>query len=405
MQAIFLISSCVQCQNALNSYISGRGARKAESIQNFTDAFRFPKNFVHWIERFSGNTVRRQKEGIMGKTVRLSDIAKRAGVSTVTVSKALSGQKGVSSEKRSLIEHLARDMGYQKTVASTGQKKGYTIGVVVSDRFLNGNQSFYWTYYQELSRCATRKGNLPVLKIITREEEDRKNISCVTGQRQIRGYIFLGSFCDGFRKELQTAVNVPCIFIDSVGPGLSIVTDNMRMAFEMTNYLFSMGHRKIGFVGTRAFSEAVDDRYMGYLKSLIEHGVKPDPAYVLDDRDRTTGAIEPDKFRLDPDNMPTAFLCNGGIAASVLSGRLDQAGFPVPGSVSIAQFEDFLPEHIAGIELTSCRVNIEEIAERAITVLVRQIEGAVYPQVTLEIAGSIVLRSSVKKIGEPVSFI
>ena len=59
----------------------------------------------------------------MGKAVRLSDIAKRTGVSTVTVSKALSGQKGVSERKRDEIRKLAADMGYQKTMVAPGQKK------------------------------------------------------------------------------------------------------------------------------------------------------------------------------------------------------------------------------------------------------------------------------------------
>lgn len=341
----------------------------------------------------------------MGKAVRLSDIAKRAGVSTVTVSKALSGQRGVSSEKRTLIEHLAREMGYQKTVPSAGQKKGYTIGVVVADRFLNTSQSFYWAYYQELSRCASERGNLPVLKIVTAEEEDKKDVSCVTGCRQIRGFILVGTFRDGYRKALTEAAGVPCVFLDSAGPGCSIVTDNLRMAFDMTNYLFSLGHSRIGFVGTRTLTDAADDRYLGYLKSLIEHGISPDPSLILDDRDRSSGMIVPDNFRFEPGNMPTAYVCSSGISASVLCDRLGREGYSVPGDISVAGFEDFLPEQVAGTRLTGCRVNIEEIAQRAVSSLVKQIEGAYVQPFVLQIPGTIVLKGSVRKVGKPVPFV
>ena len=88
----------------------------------------------------------------MGKSVRLSDIGARLNVSTVTVSKALSGQKGVSEEMRAKIVSLADEMGYVRTTSSekNEERSSYTIGVVVAERFLNESQSFYWKLYQEI---------------------------------------------------------------------------------------------------------------------------------------------------------------------------------------------------------------------------------------------------------------
>ena len=74
----------------------------------------------------------------MTKAVKLADIAERVGVSTVTVSKALSGQKGVSEEVRERIKQLADEMGYVKSVsaAKTKDKKSYTLGVILRRRSL-----------------------------------------------------------------------------------------------------------------------------------------------------------------------------------------------------------------------------------------------------------------------------
>ena len=82
----------------------------------------------------------------MAKTVRLADIGERLGVSTVTVSKALSGQKGVSEELRGKIIRLADEMGYVKNTIDESRpvKESYTIGVIVAERYLQENQSFYW---------------------------------------------------------------------------------------------------------------------------------------------------------------------------------------------------------------------------------------------------------------------
>lgn len=345
----------------------------------------------------------------MGKTVRLSDIAKKVGVSTVTVSKALSGQKGVSEQKRDEIRKLAADMGYQKTMVAAGQKKSYTIGVVVPENLFSGRQSYYWAYFQELSRKARDRGNLPVLEVVSEKEQDGSRVPGLIQGGQVRGIIFLGSFHEKYGKTMVDATKVPYLFLDAPGIGDgkdSIVTDNLRMAYQLTNYLFSMGHRRIGFIGTRTLTDAIDDRFLGYIKSLMAHGVQLNPAYVLDDRDPKTGDFNPARyFNIDRKDMPTAYLCSTDTSASCFAARLQQDGLTVPKDVSLAGFEDFLPDHLYGLQLTSCRVNLEEIAEKAVTTLVRKIEGTLYTPGTFEVSGTLSFGSSVKKIGKAVSFV
>ena len=93
----------------------------------------------------------------MAKAVKLADIAERVGVSTVTVSKALSGQKGVSEEVREKIRSIAEELGYQQPSAArkSQNQKSYNIGILISERFLDKYESFYWQMYQAV---ATRAG-------------------------------------------------------------------------------------------------------------------------------------------------------------------------------------------------------------------------------------------------------
>lgn len=342
----------------------------------------------------------------MGKAVRLSDIAERAQVSTVTVSKALSGQKGVSREKRALIEKLAKEMGYQKSVPSPGSRKGYTIGVIVSEKFLSRNRSFYWTFYQELSKSAAAGGHLPVLKVISRTDEEAMEVPAIITGEQVKGIIFLGTFSGKYSKAMTGAAKVPYIFLDTIGPEPGadcVVTDNMRMAYGMTNYLFEKGHERIGFVGTRGIMDPVDDRFIGYIKSLIAHGMPYRPEDVLDDRDIDTGVIDPEKhFHIDKDDRPTAFVCASDITANCLIRHLQRQGFSVPEEVSVAGFDDFLPDQIAGVGLTTCRVDVPKMADRAVRMLVCKIDGTRYEPGVTEVGGRLIERDSVKRIGEPV---
>ena len=86
----------------------------------------------------------------MKKSVRLADIAQRLNVSTVTVSNALAGQKGVSGELRDKIITTAAEMGYQTRQGPViaDKTKALNIGVIISEKYLGDYPSFYWKVYQ-----------------------------------------------------------------------------------------------------------------------------------------------------------------------------------------------------------------------------------------------------------------
>ena len=86
----------------------------------------------------------------MPKKVTMSDIAAELGISTVTVSKALSGQKGVSEEMRRRIMDIAEERGYQKSFQSK-ENESFKIGVLIAARYLGSADSFYGRMYQIFS--------------------------------------------------------------------------------------------------------------------------------------------------------------------------------------------------------------------------------------------------------------
>ena len=129
----------------------------------------------------------------MAKAVKLADIAVKLGVSTVTVSKALSGQKGVSEPMREKIKQLADEMGYKPPSAMKQQQaKSYNIGVLVSDRYLDKCDSFYWKMYQCVATKAVQKDCFTMLEVVTYENEMDITLPKIVLEHKVDGIVIVG---------------------------------------------------------------------------------------------------------------------------------------------------------------------------------------------------------------------
>lgn len=345
----------------------------------------------------------------MRKTVRLADIGQRLGVSTVTVSKALSGQKGVSEEMREKIKTLALEMGYVKSTASESEeKKSFTIGVLVADRYLRENQSFYWMLYQEISKRAMSRNCFPMLEVISYESERNGNLPRVVTENKVDGVIIMGAFKPEYANRLVHDIPLPVINLDTTGGGEScdcVVSNNMMGGYQMTNYLFELGHKRIGFVGTRLVTPSIDDRYFGYLKSLMEHGIEWNGDWVIDDRDREFGKVESDTRFILPSQMPTAFFCNCDLSASLLIRKLEAAGYSVPDDISVVGFDNYVTDQFAGIGITTYEIDTKEMARRAVHIIIHKMANINYSTGVFMLAGRFIERSSAKRIAPPVPFV
>lgn len=344
----------------------------------------------------------------MAKSVKLADIGKRLNVSTVTVSKALSGQKGVSEEMRNRILQLADKMGYVKTHTSGKENKSYTIGVIAAERYLQENQSFYWQLYQEISQKAIARNCFTMLEVISYEVEKASELPKIISEQKVDGIIVMGAFKQTYADFLVKTITIPLINLDTTSAGDacdSVVSNNLMGGYRMTNYLFELGHKKIGFVGTRLTTTSIDDRYFGYLKSLMEHGAAQREDWVIDDRDREYGKVDYNsKFQL-PSDMPTAFFCNCDLSASILIRKLTQAGYSVPGDISVVGFDNYVADQFAGIGITTYEINTKEMAKRVVHILTHKLESANYSTGMFVLAGTFIERDSAKRLGPAVPFV
>ncbi|MDO5408680.1 MAG: LacI family DNA-binding transcriptional regulator [Eubacteriales bacterium] len=335
----------------------------------------------------------------MKKAVRLADIAERLQVSTVTVSNALAGQKGVSEELRAQIRQTAKEMGYQPREAGSGAsvpRKIYNVGVIISEKYLGDYPSYYWKIYQELSLKAVDYHCTLSFEVLRHEAEDEKKLPLFAQEKQVQGLMVLGELGSEYLRFLYEESGLPLVFLDFVKreiPVPAVMANNYYGMYKMVNYLLDRGHTRIAYVGTILSSNSITDRYYGYCKALLERGIALNSDWVLDDR-TMEGQIG--NIRL-PDPMPTAFACNCDVTASEVINTLERSGYRIPEDVSVVGFDNYLYEGLCDVRVTSYEVNLRDMVKQALKVFLAQVENSRTVADMQLISGKVVEKDSVRE--------
>jgi LacI family transcriptional regulator len=324
----------------------------------------------------------------------MSDIARDLGVSTVTVSKALSGKDGVGKELRKTIVQKAEAMGYVYNRLPRGMLEGrtYNIGILIAAKFL-GENSFYWIFYQRLLLVLKSTPYTGILEVVSDEDETVRAIPSVVTANKIDGLILLGQFSAAYLSAITTTIR-QCVFLDfysDIGQCDCVASNTFLGSYNLTKLLITAGHKKIGFIGSISATTSIIDRYMGYCKAMLEAGLPYDAA--IDDRD--SKGIYLAEIRLKAGSY-TAYVCNNDQLAGRVVRQLRKAGLAVPADVSLVGFDNESEAITGGVGITSLEVNIDSMCEKCIGTLIQHIESEEYgPPGISFIDGRIVVKQSI----------
>lgn len=331
----------------------------------------------------------------MAKSVRLKDIAKQAGVSTVTVSNALAGKKGVSEETRKRILAIASELGYSDLRIRQEQTENYSIGVIVSGRYIHIGSSFYWEMYQNLAVVFARRGLLLNLEILQDESADAPLPPSLAGGNRVDGLVVIGRVRRPFLDRAIQAVKGMAVLLDVYEPDLhcsAVMSANYIGMYRSARVLIELGHRDIGFVGAMNFSDNVRERYFGYRKALAEAGLPYHPEWCLTDR------TENEMPHIDlPGKLPTAFACSSDLSADALYQALKKRGLSVPEDISITGYDNYLVRSELSDHVTTFSVDMKQMAERAADLLESRLQGSSEERV-IYVDSQIIFRDSARRL-------
>ncbi len=342
-----------------------------------------------------------EKDNEGKRKVRLADIAEKMGVSIVTVSKAIADKDGVSEELRIRIKALADEMGYaQKSRSNPSLRKDNStgnIGVVIPSHFFERSTSFYWSMYNALSRELISKGYYAIMEQLSSKDEFDLVMPQVVQNHKVDGVILLGQtsedYAHFFSKHYKDNIFLDFYVEDKDGD--SVTTDNFYGEYQMTRYLISQGHKDILYVGNFNATTSITDRFMGFMKAMLENGYRVSVDDIINDRNQK-GLYEPLHL---PEKMPTAFVCNCDETARKLITLLKEKGYSVPKDISVVGFDNFLADgQQTDPSLTTVEVDPVAMARTAVDMLVKKINGEPYTHGHTVISGRLLVRDSVRKL-------
>ncbi len=337
----------------------------------------------------------------MAKKTTMSDIAAELGISTVTVSKALSGQKGVSEEMRQRIIDLAEERGYQKSFSSK-LEENYKIGILIAGRYLGNIDSFYGHMYQIFSAKAGKIGSFTMLEVLSDEDEKNLVYPKLIGDGNVDAVVIMGALSEEYLNMLDDKMETPVFYMDFTDRNHkkdSVISGSYYGAYILTNYLFDKGHKDIGYVGTLLSTPSITDRYLGYMRAMMEHGVSINPDWVLNDRDIEDQFIDIEKnVRFPKGKLPTAFVCNCDLTASLFMKYLKTKGYSVPQDISLVGYDDFLFAESSSVGITTYKVDMEEMVRRTLKRILHTLKGEKYRGGLSIVEGYLVEKDSVKII-------
>lgn len=336
----------------------------------------------------------------MRKPVTMSEIAQKLNVSTVTVSKALGGKEGVSDEIRAKIKQVAKELGYHYKVSKVSPRNGltYNIGIIIAERFISEGSSFYWKLYKRISDELMKWNYYTVFEILKFTDENNAEVTRMFTDKKVDGIMVLGQVNKKYYNMIKS-LSIPVVFVDFYEKDVTqnfVVTDNYYSMYLLTSYLIDMGHSDIGFIGNIKATSSIQDRYLGYIKALIENNIDIDKCkkwYIADrnDNGEYTG------FDL-PEELPTAFVCNCDKVAYDLIYKLDKKGLTVPDDISIVGFDNYSYSFKNKGIITTVEVDMKTMAQISVDMIMKKINNVKVEKGIKQVEGKIVLKSSVKKL-------
>ena len=327
--------------------------------------------------------------------VRLSDIAERLDISTVTVSKALANKDGVGDELRQRIKELAEEMGYRvKKGGDNGKAITGNIGILIPSRFFAPSSSFYWYLFNSLSTELLNRSYYSIMELLSAEDEKNLVLPRMLKDNKVDGFIVLGQVSDEYLNFINTSYEnfILVDFYTSMNNLDGVSDDNFYCSYLLTSYVISQGHKKLRFVGNFESTSSIRDRFMGFAKALMENGMNVNKADIINDRDENGYSIPLEI----PSELPDAFICNCDETAAVMIQTLMEKGYKVPEDVSVTGFDNFLAANKTPVPLTTVSIRAEDTASVAADLIIKKVTDQPYVKGRHLVSGSLVIRDSVK---------
>ena len=308
--------------------------------------------------------------------VTIRDIAALAGVSPSTVSRVLNDHPAISEKTKAAVRKACQTLQYVPDMTARGLTghMTHTIGVIVPDI----SSPYFSALCTSLERRAAEKGYRVLLTNTLHDPAHELDAVDRMLSQQVDGLIV--SACSPQSQEAQTPLlgDVPCIYVgNNHGPACSYVEgDSERGAYEATQFLHHLGHRRIVFLGGRVGSKTLEQRLSGYRRSMLLNGLTPESVIAPKDvGSMRQWCYQQAEKLFQRGFMPDAIIAYSDIMAMQVLGAANDLGFQVPEDLSVIGFDNTMFAQLPQIQLTSVSLRKSRIGVVAVERLLEKING------------------------------
>jgi DNA-binding LacI/PurR family transcriptional regulator len=327
----------------------------------------------------------------------MADIARLAGVSTSTVSRALAKSSAVNADTRKRIEDLAKQLNYSINVGAQNLRlrENRTVAVVLPYNAAvkqNVSDPFFLSMIGSLANALTDRG---YDMLLSRVDEDRlESVGQLYDTGRAMGIVVIGQWHHHDQLNAMAARHVPFVVWGAQLPQqlyCSVGSDNMSGGDAATEHLLAQGRRRIAFLGDVNLPE-VSQRFEGYRNAHVRRKLKP-----------ASDLVVPAPFSVETAREAIAAFCDSGVkfdavfassdllAMTAISSLLQRA-VRVPEDVAVVGYDDVELSRHFHPSLTTIRQPIEEAGKVMLDALLDLIKGQRVPPQQLQT--SLIVRDS-----------
>ncbi|HBG16460.1 MAG TPA: LacI family transcriptional regulator [Firmicutes bacterium] len=306
----------------------------------------------------------------------MKDIAKIAGVSINTVSRALNDKPEINEKTRRRIKRIARELNYtpNSIAASLASRKTKTIGLIIPDIC----DPFFAQQARGVEDTAKEEGYSVIL--LNTDEISEAELKAVATLRSIRvaGLMLTSVFPGTDHIENLNKQKVPLVLLNRRCQEIDtnyVINDNQKGAYKATKHLIKLGHKKIGVILGPQRITSVLDRYVGYKKAMAEAGIELSEKYIVygENLKPSTGEILAEQL-LRNNPRPTAILayCDSLAIGAYAAAR--NMGLSIPEELALVGYDDIPYAQYFEIPLTTVAQPAYNMGKAACKIILEKIK-------------------------------
>lgn len=343
----------------------------------------------------------------ISRRVSIKDIAKAAGVSYSTVSRALNDSDLISGEVRERIHRLAQEMGYSPNALaqSLHSIRSHSIGVIIT----TVSDPFFAEVVQGVEETAKESGVSVFLATSNNDAAQELQIIETLSRRRVDGVILAASRIGKDYAAQLEEVRIPVIMINNQAEGeyenlYTIAVDDRTGGKMATQHLIDLGHRRIGYIGVKNRPGSNERRLQGFLQTLKENDIIPRPEWVrMNEGTIPEGLLgdmragQEQAFKLIDAGVSAIFCYCDSVAAGALA-ACRETNIDVPEQISIIGFDDSELCTLLCPPLTTISQPMQQMGQMAMRMLLAVLSGGLVEDQILE--PELVIRESTAKCKE-----